>query len=287
MYEPEWVFPESVSAALSAVRDAGGAARAIAGGTDLAVAIKNGAEQPDVLVDLGRLRELARLEDSGDDIVIGACVTHGELASSGLSGGMDVLKAACGTVGAPQIRARATIGGNVANASPAADAAVALTALDARVRVEREGDGGRAEDVRPISEFMLGPGETSLGKDELVTAFLIERPSRGSKGLYLKLGQRNALAIAIVSVAVVYDVEAGRIRIAVGSSAPTPVRAVEAEQFFEEEWSGRSDADVLIEEVAKTAAAATSPIDDVRASAAYRKALAHALVRRALRDLCT
>lgn len=286
MYEPEWVFPDSVSGALSILRSAGGRARVIAGGTDLAVAIKNRALLPEVLVDLGRVPELSHVKEEGGDLVIGACVTHGALAARGPSGGLDALSSACAAVGAPQIRARGTVGGNVANGSPAADAAVALMALDARVRVARIHDAKPVSEERSLSDFMLAPGETSLGEDEMVTHLVLKRPPVGTRGAYAKVGQRNALAIAIVSAAVVYDPEVGGIRIAIGSAAPTPVRATEAERLFEADWRGAKDRDALVREVARKAEEATRPISDVRATAEYRRALARALVERTVRDLC-
>jgi len=288
MYEPEWKIPTSKAEALAVLGEVGEDAVVVAGGTDVASLISKRRIRPRVLVDLGRIDDLKFLSvgpgGGGGSATMGALVTHGTLACDrGVSETAHVLSAACRTVGAPQVRARGTIGGNVANASPAADGAVALAALGASVVVESDGDGRREV---PLLEFFLGPGQTVLRSDELVTGITFAVPSGSARGIYKKAGQRNALAIAVVSVALVHEPEAGTVTIALGSVAPTPIRATEAEELFESGWTDVSGRAELVGAVAAAAARAASPIDDIRASAWYRTVLVDVLTRRALEEAC-
>ena len=288
MYEPQWKTPTSKAEALAILGDIGEDAVVVAGGTDIAPLISKRRIRPRVLVDLGRIDDLRFLSvgpgSEAGSATIGAMVTHGALArDEDVCEVAHVLAAACRTVGAPQVRARGTIGGNVANASPAADGAVALVALGASAVVESDGDERR--DV-PLLEFFLGPGQTVLRPGELVTGITFTAPSSAARSAYRKAGQRNALAIAVVSVAVVHEPEAGTVRIALGSVAPTPIRATEAEKLFESDWMNVSGRTELLGAVAGAAARAASPIDDIRASAWYRTVLVEVLTRRALEETC-
>jgi carbon-monoxide dehydrogenase medium subunit len=288
MYEPQWKTPTSTAEALAILGDIGEDAVVVAGGTDIAPLILKRKIRPRVLVDLGRIDDLRSLSmgpgSEGGSAAIGAMVTHGALArDKGVSEVAHVLAAACRTVGAPQVRARGTIGGNVANASPAADGAVALVALGASAVVES--DGNERREV-PLPEFFLGPGQTVLRPGELVTGIAFAAPSSAARSAYRKAGQRNALAIAVVSVALVHEPEAGTVRIALGSVAPTPIRATEAEKMFESGWTDASGRAELLGAVAAAAARAARPIDDIRASAWYRTVLVEVLTRRALEEAC-
>ena len=288
MYEPQWKAPTSKAEALAILGDIGEDAVVVAGGTDVASLISKRRIRPRVLVDLGRIDDLRCLSvapgGEGSSATIGALVTHGALARDrSVSETAHVLSAACRTVGAPQVRARGTIGGNVANASPAADGAVALVALGASAVLESDGDERRQV---PLPEFFLGPGRTVLRPGELVTGITFAGPSGTARSAYRKAGQRNALAIAVVSVALVHEPEAGTVRIALGSVAPTPIRATEAEELFESGWADASGRTELVRAVAGAAARAASPIDDIRASAWYRTVLVEVLTRRALEEAC-
>jgi carbon-monoxide dehydrogenase medium subunit len=288
MYEPQWKRPTSKAEALAVLGDVGEDAVVVAGGTDIAPLISKCRIRPRLLVDISRVDDLKLLNvgpgSKGGSAAIGAMVTHGALArDEGVSEVAHVLAAACRTVGAPQVRARGTIGGNVANASPAADGAVALVALGASAVVESDGNGRREV---PLPEFFLGPGQTVLRPGELVTGITFAAPSSVARSAYRKAGQRNALAIAVVSVAAVHEPEAGTVRIALGSVAPTPIRATEAEKLFESGWLDASDRAELLGAVAAAAARDASPIDDIRASAWYRTVLVEVLTRRALEEVC-
>jgi len=140
--------------------------------------------------------------------------------------------------------------------------------------------------VLPLEGFFTGPGETVLRPHELIRGIAFDCPPPGARSVYLKAGQRNALAIAIVSVAVIHEPDGGLVRIALGSVAPTPIRAREAEDLFLSEWDAATDRPALIDGVAKRTAACASPIDDVRASARYRTMLVEAMARDALRRVC-
>jgi carbon-monoxide dehydrogenase medium subunit len=289
MYEPQWERPTTVGEVEAILASAGGRARLIAGGTDLAALIKRGDVRPEILVDLGRVEGVSYVDTASADgcVEIGALATHAQVACDHtLRARATALADACRSVGSPQIRARGTIGGNVVNASPAADGAVALLAFDAVVRIrEAHPSRGRRKPV-PLAEFFEGPGRVALGPAELVTAVSFDLPEVNARSVYLKVGQRNALAIAIASVAVVFEPSAGRVRIALASVAPTPVRATAAEELFAAEWPSAGDHGALFGKVADAAVESTSCIDDVRASAWYRADLVRTLTRRALAKLC-
>jgi len=289
MYEPLWERPSTVGEVEAILASAGDRARLIAGGTDLAVLIKRGEVRPEILVDLGFVDGMSRVDvgRSGERVEIGALTTHARIARDHtLHARATALAQACRTVGSPQIRARGTIGGNIVNASPAADGAVALLAFDASVEVRRgHPTRGRRAPV-PLVEFFEGPGKVALARTEFVTAVAFNLPEVGARSAYLKVGQRNALAIAIASAAVVFEPKAARVRIALGSVAPTPVRAAAAERLFAAEWPDATDRAGVIDEVAAKAVDSTSCIDDVRASAWYRADLVRTLTRRALTRLC-
>lgn len=291
MHEPTWAAPRTIEDALAAL-DAADGARPIAGGTDLAVRILNGTVRPPVLVDLGRISELEAIEMTSpapgvERVEFGALATHAAIcAHPFVRERVPVLAAACLTVGSRQIRERGTLCGNVVNASPAADGAVALLALDAAVRVRSAGGCGGGNEF-PLEAFLVGPGDTTLKPGELVTSVGFDRPSEGARGVYLKMGQRMALAIAIVSVAVVFEPSAGAVRIAIGSAAPTPVRARGAEELFAQEWHGARDREALLSEVARRAVSSVRPIDDLRAGAWYRALLVESMTKRAMAEVCT
>ncbi len=284
MYEPVWMRPATVEDVSHCLAESAGNARLVAGSTDMAVLVGRRVVRPDVLVDLGRVAELARIEEREDGVFIGACVTHAELASNEwVSASASVLAEACRRVGSPQIRSRGTIGGNVANASPAADGTTALMALDATVRVV--GDECARRDL-PLRSFFKGPGATVLAPGEFIEGFEVRVPATGLRSKYMKSGQRNALAIAVASSAAAFDPEEGTVSLALGSVAPTVVRAREAERLFGDGWGEVSDTVELLDAVATAAIDATSCIDDVRATAEHRRRLVRALVRRALRAVC-
>jgi CO/xanthine dehydrogenase FAD-binding subunit len=191
------------------------------------------------------------------------------------------LAAACGTIAAPPIRNSATLGGNLANASPAADTAPALLALNATLHLS---DRRRSRSV-PIYDFFVGPGKTILEDGELITVISVDLPAYRSASVFAKFGKRNAMAIAVASVAVYVAVDPGsgavtEARVALGSVGPTPFRAFEAERVLRTGTGGPAE----IQGAASCAANAAQPISDVRASADYRRSLVCVLVQRAIAD---
>jgi CO/xanthine dehydrogenase FAD-binding subunit len=237
-------------------------ARPIQGGTDVMVELNFGHSRPPALLDLSEVPELRGWSRDDGELRLGAGLTYTEAIASPLAPFLPALAEASRTVGSPQIRNRGTIGGNLGTASPAGDALPPLLAE----RAEVELTSVRGSRVLPLEEFLLGVKRTALGPDELVTAVRV-RPSGGAQ-TFMKVGPRNAMVIAICSLAVVVDTEAGEARAAFGSAAVTARRVTVP----------LAEAASLPERVAEAAA----PIDDVRATAAYRSHALRVLTGRAL-----
>ncbi len=261
----------------------GAKARIMAGGTDLIVEIQNGARAPEALIDITRVGGLDTIRQGDDGLIhIGPMASHAQVAASTLVQERGLpLAQACWWVGAPALRNRGTVAGNIVTASPANDTITALRALDARLTL-RSVRGSRTV---PIAEFYEGVRRTVLAPDEMVVDIAF-RPLGGLEaGVYLKIGLRQVLAIAVTNVTVVIargenGVVTGA-RIALGSVAPTIIRAPEAEAAL----IGGALTDDRIAEAAEQAAGAARPIDDVRGSAWFRQEEVRALVRRALEVL--
>jgi len=276
-----YLFASSVEDALTRLAGLGDA-RVIAGGTDLVLQAQRGRCLSRAMVDVTRIPDLGRIEEQDGWIVIGATVTHAQIAASPLiQRAAPVLARACGSVGGPQIRNVATLAGNVVNALPAADGAVALFALDAEVEVATL--EGRT--WLPIAALYAGVGECVLDPcAQMVTALRFAPLPPGAGSDYQRLARRRALALPILCVAVVATLKEGRCteaRIAVGPVAPTPYRAAVVEEWL----VGRAIDEEAIEEAARFAARDARPRDSVlRGSRAYRTAMVEVLVRRALEN---
>jgi CO/xanthine dehydrogenase FAD-binding subunit len=258
----------------------------LAGGTDLMVDINEGLRRvadDELVVCVNRIPELRTwtLDRAAGTLRLGAAVTYAELARPPLTGLVPALGQAARTVGSPQIRNAATIGGNVVTCSPAGDGLPVLSALDATVELVSD-TGSR---VLAIDEFMVGVKRTALRPGELLAAVTL-RLLDGWQG-YAKVGVRNAMVIAIAGACLAVDEPGRSVRIALGSVAPTIVRAAEAEAWAAEavDWSARSVAADAVAEFGRLTAAASSPIDDHRSTAPYRRrsiaVLAERLLRRA------
>lgn len=269
--------PTTLAEALEA-RAAHPEAVSIAGGTDLMVAVNFGRLRPESLLDLSGVAELAAWERRGGVLRIGAGATFARIASD-LREFAPLVQAAR-TVGSPQIRNRATIGGNLATASPAGDALPVLAAYGGDVLLASV----RGERRLRWDEFLLGPKRTALAADELIVG--VEWPLVDGPGSFAKVGTRNAMVIAIASVSLQLDTQARGVRVALGSVAPTVVRAPEAEAFAADslDWDDRERPlpQAAAREFGALAAAAATPIDDVRGSAAYRRHAVDVLAQRAL-----
>ncbi len=271
--------PENLADALRAWRDADAGTRLVAGGTDLVVEQQRGVKPAKRLIDLTALEsELKYVRREVDEFALGALATHNDvLASQDLRLHALPLFQACVEVGAPQIRTRATVAGNLVTASPANDTIAPLLALDARV-VLVSANGERAV---PLSEFYPGFRTTVLQPGELVREIRFAALREDRRGVFLKLGLRRAQAISVINVAVVLSndgVKVQRARVALGCVAPTVVRMPTVEAVLD----GRPLDAANVALAAERAAQEITPIGDVRSSAEYRRETVAALVSRAL-----
>ncbi len=272
--------PTTVDEAVQALRETPGA-QLLAGGTDFCVEVNFGLRRPPAVVALRRVRELRRYEVTPASVVIGAGTTYADMGGPELSSVLPALAAAARTVGSPQIRNAGTLGGNVATASPAGDTLPLLTALDARVRL-RGPSGGRTV---ALGEVVTGVKTTSIAPDEVVVEVVLDR--RPGPQQFLKVGTRNAMVIAIASAAVVVDLEAHDVRVALGSVAPVPVRAAAAEAHIADaiDWraaGGPRASAAALARFAELVADAASPITDHRSTSEYRRRAVQVIARRAL-----
>jgi CO/xanthine dehydrogenase FAD-binding subunit len=252
----------------------------IAGGTDVMVEINFDRARPAAIIDLTRVAGLNEWGMDGSLLRIGAGVTYTRLIDE-LGERLPGLAMASRTVGSPQIRNRGTIGGNLGSASPAGDAHPPLLASNALVELASTSGSRRL----PAREFYLGPKRNAMRNDELIAAFLVE-PARGPQQ-FSKVGTRNAMVIAVCSLAIALDPERRKVGTGIGSAAPTPVRAAEAGTFMEavldEGGLWETPAAVAPSALARfgdLVAAAARPIDDVRGTAAYRTHALAVLARR-------
>ena len=266
--------PTSLREALQLLAKYGDRARVLAGGTDLVLRLEGvDRDLEGALVNIKQVPGLVGVRAVDDVYRIGALTTVTELREDPIvAEHMPVLADICDHFASGQIRNAATIGGNLVNASPAADLAVPLLLLDARVRLASlEGDQPRERELS-LGDFFRGPGVTALEAGELLTAVVVPRPPPGFRARMRKAGTRPAMDISIVSVGVGFCVDGGLIRdarVALGATAPTPLRCPAAEKTLE----GRPPDAATARAAAQSAVEAARPIDDVRASAWYRRHL--------------
>jgi CO/xanthine dehydrogenase FAD-binding subunit len=250
----------------------------IAGGTDLMVGLNFGRPAPPALLDLSLVGGVfAAWSIDGDELCLGAGVTYAQIIAE-LGAVCPALVAASRTVGSPQIRNRATIGGNLGTASPAGDTHPVLLASRSTV----EAVSVRGTRCISIDEFYVGPKRNALAPDELIGAIRV--PIHRGPQQFAKVGTRNAMVIAVCSFAVALDVRARTVGTGIGSAGPTPLRAPDAEALAPElPWHGPALADDLVQRFGDAVAGAAKPIDDVRGAAAYRTHALAVLARRTLR----
>ncbi len=252
----------------------------LAGGTDAMVEINMGHRRPEGVVAVGRIPELRTWSYNADSATlrIGAAVTYGELEGDPFVRWVPALSQAARTVGSPQIRHAATLGGNVATCSPAGDGLPVLAALEATVHLVSL-DGSRSIQ---FSDFMTGPKRTALWPGELIES--VSLPVLGGWQGYAKVGVRNAMVISNAGACLAVD-DAGGVRIALGSVGPTILRCPEAESFAASvvDVQGRSVAEGDAQEFGRLVASTARPIDDHRSTAAYRRHAIEVLARRLLR----
>jgi len=254
-------------------------AEPIAGGTDLMVEMNFGRHRPKAVVAIDRIEELRQILVSKGGVRLGGGVTYSRMLKEDIRS--PAMQQAARTVGSPQIRNAGTIGGNLGTCSPAGDTLPVLAALDATVVLLSTSGLRRV----PFTEYMTGPKKTVRRRDELVIA--AEWDDAGEAQVFMKAGTRNAMVIAIASLALVVDGRRRRVGIALGSCGPTIIRASEAERFAEglmdeAGWARRRvPSDAALAELGSRVAAAARPIDDVRGTAAYRRHVLSVMAQRA------
>ncbi len=266
------VSPDSLDEALEALA-ADPEAHVVAGGTDFMVEVNFDHRRPESVVSLHRIEALRSWSDEADRLRIGSGVTCATLERSPFTALVPALAQAARTVGSPQIRNAATVGGNLGTASPAGDLLPVLSALDATVVIQH------ARGARSISihDFLVGPKRNALEAGELVVATTL--PVLGERQEFVKVGMRNAMVIAVASVAVVRI--GARLNVALGSVGPTVLRARDADA-----WVAARGLDVAaVDEFAVRVAAEARPIDDHRSTAEYRRHAVRVCAARAARRI--
>jgi CO/xanthine dehydrogenase FAD-binding subunit len=255
---------------------------AVAGGTDVLVQLNFGRLHPIALLDLGRVGELRTFARHEGMVRIGSGLTYREIIAN-LTESLPALSMAARSVGSPPIRNRGTIGGNLGSASPAGDCHPPLMAAGAEIEVA----SARTSRTIPISEFFIGPKQSALAEDELIAAVWV--PVATGPQVFSKVGTRNAMVIACCSFALALRPPERRVGTGIGSAGPVPLRARAAEEFLEGcldetgAWESRSPLpDSVAVRFGELVAQAARPIDDVRATAAYRRHALGVLGRRAL-----
>ncbi|MGI9951484.1 xanthine dehydrogenase family protein subunit M [Moorellaceae bacterium AZ2] len=282
MHKFDYVKARSLEEALTALYQGGEKACVLAGGTDLLVGFR--AEDArirhiELVVDIGDLTELAYIREEAETIALGALTTHAAVAASPLiREAVPFLAAACSQVGSPQIRNRGTVGGNLCNASPAADTLPVLVALEAEV-VIRSLAGERKV---PVSRFLKGPHKTDLQPGEVVTEIRFDRPHPRSGSSFIKLGRRKAMSIARLSIAALLKMGDGglveEVRLVPGAALPVPARVTAAEEVVR----GKKLTRELAREAGEKLSQEMVRITGQRWSTPYKMPVIAALTRRAI-----
>ena len=284
MKELDYFYPKTLDEALHIKNELRSGIRVIAGGTDLVVRLKQDQVAEDKLLDITKIPELKGIEDRGDTIYVGAGTTHTELLEHPLiKSAAPILFDAVKTIGSPQIRNIGTIGGNIANASPAGDSIPALFVLLAKLHL-RSVDGSRTV---AIEDFYLGPGKTAIKDNEIIMGVEFEKMKDNEIGFFRKVGQRKGTAISIVNAAVRLEKDStpnkfSKAYVALGAVAPTVVRAKIVENALQSETLDSLD---KIMYIARLVFREVSPISDVRGSLEYRRDVSINIVYEGLADL--
>ncbi|MYG00667.1 xanthine dehydrogenase family protein subunit M [Candidatus Poribacteria bacterium] len=277
----EYIDAKTVSEAVALLDEKGDKARILAGGTDLIVQAREGRRSLDWIIDIKSIPDVNELDyDSDTGLTLGAAVPCYKIyADDAICNAYPGLVDATKIIGGTAIQGRAAVGGNLCNASPAADCIPPLIVLNATCVIA----GPNGERELPVEDFCTGPGQTVLGKGEILVSLKIPAPQQNSSSYYLRFIPRNEMDIAVVGAgaSVVLDDDKQRIvsaRIALGAVAPTPLFAEEASTLL----AGREVSDDAIDEAAQAAQAIARPISDMRGTAEQRTHLVGVLTRRAL-----
>lgn len=274
----EYLRPLSLEEAVDFLSDHGPETKPLAGGTDLLIDMRSGKLKARYIMDVARIPELSGITVTEEGLSIGAGATITEIAlSETVKRLAPVLRKACLTFGSPQIRNTATIGGNIANASPSADTFPPLIVHETVAVVA--GPAGRRR--IPVEESTAGPYKSNIGPDELLVRFIL-KPAEGKWCEFLKIGRRKALAIARVSMAVVAEKDArgaiSFIRFCLGSSTPVPCRIMEVENFL----AGKIPDEAVLSEGGRLAAEKMIEISGRRPTTVYKEQAVKGLFRRLL-----
>jgi CO/xanthine dehydrogenase FAD-binding subunit len=279
----EYHEPTTLEEALHLLSELGGNAKVLAGGTDLLVRMKLKIDKPTHVISLARIPGLdAIVPRDSHGVTVGAGVSAATLSQHELI--MDrftPMALAAGRLGAPMIRNRATLGGNLVNGRPAADLSPACMVLNAKLKLK----SSSGEREVSANEFFRGPGDTLIEPHELLVAVSMETPPPWSGGSYVKLGARKTLEISMVNVAVLLTLKSAdgpitSARIALGAVAPTPVRAYAAEEFL----VGKDPTDELFQQAGEIGVGLCSPITDHRGTMEYRCMMIEVLTKRTLKQ---
>jgi len=270
--------PDTVKAASALLAKERGASFVLAGGTDLLVRMKGGFIEPDLVVDIKRIKPMSEVKKTATGFAIGAAVPCCKLGeNTALRKAWPGVVEAANLIGSKQVQGRCTIVGNLCNASPAADSVPALVAAGAKVVIE----GPKKKRVIPVEQVPVGPGRTSLAKGEIITA--IQLPKRGSRSAdaYLRFIPRSEMDIAVVSAGIDLTLDSKGVvtaaRVALGAVAPTVLLVADAAKAI----IGTKLDDKALEKLAAACSAACRPIDDKRGTIEFRRKVAGVLARRA------
>lgn len=283
MIDFDFIRPKTVEEALAFLGKEGERTRVLVGGTDLLVKLRSlcpeDEDLPRYVMDITALEELRGIEESDGSLSIGPLTTHGEIAvSEPVKKHAPLLAQACSRVGATQLRAVGTIGGNIINASPAADSVPALVALDAEATFRSAGGERRT----PLKEIFLKPNQTDIRPDELLVGIDFPKLPEGAKTAFVKLARRNALAISRMNIAVVVvlkDGVAAEVRISPGSATPLPDRIAAAEEVL----LGKTPDEELVRRAGEKVSEEMIARSGFRWSTPYKQPVIEALASRALR----
>lgn len=255
--------------------------RLASGCTDIIASQRVGKLIPKPIIDINSIEEIKKIYEAGNKVYIGANVPISDLLESDIvNKNFKLLSKAAGTIGSPQIRNRATLGGNIANASPSGDSILALTLLDAEL-ILKSLSGERT--VR-IKDFIKGVGSTELHRDEFIEYIVLEKKFEGWKSYFEKVGLRNAVVISVCSMGIIYKMNGNiiaDIRIAYGAVAPKVMEISEAENLMK----GKSISREILGKTREIIESTVTPIDDVRATAEYRRVVSGKLIMRLLENI--
>jgi CO/xanthine dehydrogenase FAD-binding subunit len=284
LHEFSYHAPTSLAEAIGLLATHGAKARLLCGGTDLIIQMRAGVHRPQHIIDAKQIQRLRQLNfDPADGLFLGAAVPCVETYENpAISERYPGLADAAQLIGSIQIRNRASVGGNLANGSPAADSVPALIALGATAHIA----GPEGERMVPVKEFVIAPGRTVLKSGELMMGLQIPPPPAYSSSAYLRFIPRNEMDIAVVGVGVALVMDGERClkaQIALGAVGPTQIVASQAAAYL----VGKRLDEAVLEHTGQLAAGAAMPIDDMRGTAEFRRHVVSVLTRRALQIAAT